>query len=157
MLTAKGSLIRLYFYIPKMILYLIQLIFLSEFLKKGKDLGGFYARISEQQCSDKFTNDQFVEFDQIINLHGVKRATGALIVLAIIIGYNFFVEAILHFSWCLTCGCCRIWRARAEKAERHYQFMLRARTVTNDTLKPSEAPGLETRRELAMGVGASFI
>ena len=35
--------------------------------------------------------------------------------------------------------------------------MLRAQTISNEATRPSEAPGLESRKELARGVGASFV
>jgi hypothetical protein len=60
-------------------------------LGKGRELEGVYDRLGDEDCSDEFTDEAFKGFDDEIKLHCIKRVIIALIVVLVIIAYNFLI------------------------------------------------------------------
>ena len=149
--------IRLYLLIIKWGLYIAQLAVIASLYQKSKKIDGFYARIATEKCSDDFTNGSFNGFNDILNLYGVKRALISLIVVAIIIFYNFLYESISHCKWLITCGCAEVCGNQREENRQAQLHNNSLNTIQNQGLRPVEAPGLSTRKEMAHVVAGNFM
>jgi hypothetical protein len=128
----------------------ILLVLLANMYKRGKDLNGVYKRISQEDCSDEFTNASFKDFDIQIGKHCVNRALASLIIVLIIFVGSCIVESIFHCFWLISCRCLRVYRATIDenKQENDRKNEL-VRIKHSNTMGMVPAPSLESRKEMA--------
>lgn len=137
---------KLFFTIPKLLMFVLHAIFLLVLLGRGKEIEGVYGRLANENCSDEFTNDAFKGFDKEITKHCINRAIVGIIVVLVVVIYNFITESICHCQWLITCKwvmMCNIWKKERQLDERRQE---RISHVRNPTMGYQHAPSLATRK-----------
>lgn len=149
--------VRLYLLIARICLYIAQTALVAALYQRGKKIDGFYARIASEKCSDDFTNQSFTGFDAIINLYAVKRALVTLIVLVLLVAFNFFYEALVHCNWLILCKCAEVCRNQKESDRLASLEYERLKLVPPPVTKPITAPTLASRKEMAHVAAGLFM
>lgn len=149
--------VKVYLMPIRLIIFLLQLIFLITMYNRGKNLKGVYKRLSQEDCSDDFTDNAFKEFDREIEKHCVNRAIVSLIVVLFILVGSSIVESIFHCFWFISCRCFGFFRAlRDENKQDDDRNNELLKLKHQDTMGMVPAPSLESRKEMAKITGEKF-